>query len=128
MSRVVWVPGKDCSGTVNLLGKNQSGQGVCHGHWPKRKKQLCTLPGRRGPAVRGTDSKNKVLRALVSAFAHPGREGLGSHLTAAAVKEDGNGGGSTLKLLNPREQRLLVSKAFGTTFGEWCTALEVKVG
>ena len=69
-----------------------------------------------------------MLRAIVSLLSKPGRKGFGSHISSAAIEKDDHWCGSTLKLVNPREQKLFAAKALSAAPRERGTTLEIEIG
>jgi hypothetical protein len=69
-----------------------------------------------------------MLRAVVAPISYPGRKGLRTHRSPAAIEKDGHRRRSTLKLLDPIQERSFISKGLGTASRELFTALEIEIG
>src|ERR1039458_9855573 len=128
MAGVIWMPGEDCGGTINLLSEDETRQRVCHRHGSQREQQRGALAGNGRPAISRSDGKHQVLRTVVAPLPQPGGKGLGTHGSSATIEEDNHWCRSTLKLVDPLEQRLFVAKGLGAASSERRTALQIEVG
>jgi GNAT superfamily N-acetyltransferase len=128
MAGVIWMSSQNCTGAVELLGEDQAGEGVGQGEGSERQEKLGAAPGLVAPAVGRADGKHDLLRTLVTALPNPRGEGLGSHLAAAAVEQNGKRGCSALFAVEPGKQVLLRPEALSPAWQERRAALHIGRG
>lgn len=118
---------EDGEGAVDLLGKNDAGEGMGQGHGSKRESQLRAGKGGLRPAAGGSDGKDKMLHAGVAPRAEPGRECLGGHLFAAAIEEDDKRP-AFLLAFEPREEGFFCFVCLSLAAGKGSEAIEIEAG
>ena len=91
---------------IDLLGEDDAGKFVRHGHGAERKELRGAFAGVFGSAVSGTDGEDDELAAFVALAAQPPREGLRCHLLTALVEEDEHGGGAGALVFDCVPQRV----------------------
>jgi hypothetical protein len=101
---VVGVAGQDGEGAVDLLGQYDAGKLVRQGHAAKGKEKIGALACGRRPSAGGTDGEHKPLNALIANASDVRSELLGGVLLAAAIQQNGVGGGTTGLTVYPIEE------------------------
>lgn len=71
---VVGVARENCARAVELLGHDESGEGVSQGESSERQQEAGAGACRLGPAIGGADGEDDVLRAFITAGSEPGGE------------------------------------------------------
>jgi hypothetical protein len=87
--------GEDGKGAVGLLGEDEAGELVGEGDATEGEEEVGAGVGLFAPAVGGPDGEEEALGALVAMAGERLGEVFGGELLAAAVEEDGDGGGAT---------------------------------
>ena len=92
---MIRVTSEDGESAVDLLGENDAGKFVRHGHGTEREELRGAFAGVIGPAVGWADGEDDELAAFVALAPEPPGEGLRCHLLTALVEEDEHGGGAS---------------------------------
>jgi hypothetical protein len=125
---VVRVARENCKCAVELLGEDETGEGVGERERAEGEQEGGALAGGVGPSAGGADGEEDVLLALIAALPEPCGEGLGRKLAAAAIEKNNGDGSAAMPAIKPFEERVFSSEGLGLASGELGAAVEVKRG
>lgn len=110
MSAMIRMPGQDGPCAVDLLGEDEAGESMGHGHGAQRKQQARAAARFRRPSIGRANGEDQVLRAFVASRAQPGGESFRIQGAAAAVEQHGDGRRSSSLAREPGEQSFLAAE------------------
>jgi hypothetical protein len=101
---MIWMPSQNCTCAVELLGQDQTGQGMGHGQGAERQQKLRSLSGLVAPAIRRPDGEHNLADSLIAVNPDPRSKGLRSHRTAAAIEQHRHRRGPPFAAIEPGKQ------------------------
>ena len=99
--------GEDGQCAIDLFGEDNASELVRQRDAAQRKKQVRTLTGIRGPAIRRTDSEDETLRAAIAQPAKLLSEFFGGEQLASTVEQNDMSGSTARLTVEPLKQRRL---------------------
>lgn len=122
---VVGMAGEDRQGAVDLLGEYDAGKLMRQGQTAKGQKKVGALTCHGGPSIGGTDSEHEALSALIADAPNLRGELLRGVLLAAAIQQDGVGGGAAGLAVQPVENCCLGVEELGVAGDVPGSALDI---